>query len=250
MVYFNRWTHRHLHSSSCCGSGSCIALTPFCSCTWRSDSSQCSCTWGRLDCRPCSPPWPQFSGAPPSPCWPPPRSNAAFISAYFSASLTSLAWATSSGVILSFIFTGVVPLEARVQLRFRWFLSIKKKRKSKRALTLDSLCTWQELFSTTKNNLLLNTMLSQMLFQKRAWAQLCLFLGYLTWRHDHTGLLAYAPPSLPSHLLPLLYFSFFSLFPGNLKQSFWYHNIKWIKWKDEVVGGGGRGGSADVGLLL
>ena len=43
MVYFNRWTHRHLHSSSCCGSGSCIALTPFCSCTWRSDSSQCSC---------------------------------------------------------------------------------------------------------------------------------------------------------------------------------------------------------------
>ena len=71
MVYFNRWTHRHLHSSSCCGSGSCIALTPFCSCTWRSDSSQCSCTWGRLDRRPCSPPWPQFSGAPPSPCSPP-----------------------------------------------------------------------------------------------------------------------------------------------------------------------------------
>ena len=67
-------------------------------------------------------------------------------------SLTSFAWAISSGVILSFIFTGVVPLEARVQLRFRWFLSIKKKRKSKRALTLDSLCTWQELFSTTKNN--------------------------------------------------------------------------------------------------
>ena len=142
------------------------------------------------------------------------------------ASLTSLAWATSSGVILSFIFTGVVPLEARVQLRFRWFLSIKKKRKSKRALTLDSLCTRQELFSTTKNNLLLNTMLSQMLFQKRAWAQLCLFLGYLTWRHDHTGLLAYAPPSLPSHLLPLLYFSLFFFFWGPLTLfmpgSFWY----------------------------
>ena len=45
--------------------------------------------------------------------------------------------------------------------------------------------------------------------------------------------------SLPSHLLPLLYFSFFPLFLGNLKQSFWYHNIKWIKWIDEELGGGG-----------
>ena len=75
------------------------------------------------------------------------------------------------------------------EILFRWFLSIKKKRKSKRALTLDSLCTWQELFSTTKNNRLLNTMLSQMLCKKRAWARLCLVLGYLTWRHNHTGLL-------------------------------------------------------------
>lgn len=68
MVYFNRWTHRHLHSSSCCGSGSCIALTPSCSCTWRWGSSQCSCTWGRLDRRPCSPPWPQFSEQGYHPC--------------------------------------------------------------------------------------------------------------------------------------------------------------------------------------
>ena len=116
--------------------------------------------------------------------------------------------------------------EARVQLRFRWFLSIKKKRKSKRALTLDSLCTWQELFSTTKNNRLLNTMLYQMLCKKRAWARLCLVLWYLTWRHDHTGLFAYAPPSLPSHLLPLLYFSLFFFFWGPLTLfmlgSFWY----------------------------
>ena len=87
------------------------------------------------------------------------------------------------------------------------------------AVTLE--ISWQELFSTTKNNRLLNTMLSQMLCKKRAWARLCLVLGYLTWRHDHTGLLAYAPPPpSPPTFCPCCILVFFLFFRGTLSNLF------------------------------